>query len=217
MAKIIIFGYTDFSRLIGRYIQIEGDNEFLGYCVDHKYMNEQMYAGGVLTFEDLGEIFPQRDVQIILTVGYTNMNRNRLAVARHIKEEGYLLASFVSRKALLAADEVGEGNVVMPGAVIEPGSRLGSCNIIQPNSVVSHDDFIGDGCFLAPASVLAGSVTLGDGCFIGANATVRNGVTLGHHVLVGAGAYVSHDLPDEAVFVPAQGALLPKESSSIRI
>ena len=94
--------------------------------------------------------------------------------------------------------EIGEGAVIMMGAILNIGGR----------AIVGRHSHIGAGTVLAgvvePPS--AKPVTIGDNVLIGANAVVIEGVSVGNGAVVAAGAVVTRDVPENAVVagVPAR-------------
>lgn len=101
---------------------------------------------------------------------------------------------------------MGDGVVVMAGAVINTGSKVGHDAIINTGSIVDHHAKIGNHVHIAPGSVLSGNVEVGDHSLIGVGAVIKQSVRIGKNVTVGAGAVVVHDIPDgqTAIGVPAK-------------
>jgi sugar O-acyltransferase (sialic acid O-acetyltransferase NeuD family) len=101
---------------------------------------------------------------------------------------------------------IGEGTVVMAGAIINCCTRIGNHSIVNTRSSIDHDCSIGDFVHIAPGVTLCGSVHVGKLSLVGAGATVLPGVTVGHEAVVGAGAIVIRDVLDGecVVGVPAK-------------
>jgi sugar O-acyltransferase (sialic acid O-acetyltransferase NeuD family) len=132
----------------------------------------------------------------------------RLAFLDRLAAAGYSLP--VLRHPFSAvgiAVSLGEGTVVLAGAVVNAGARLGRGCIVNTGATVDHDCILGDGVHVCPGAHLAGQVTVGRGAWLGIGCCVREGVRIGAGVTVGAGAAVVSDLPDglTAVGVPARG------------
>lgn len=98
--------------------------------------------------------------------------------------------SYVSPTAM-----IGEGTVVLPGAVITEDVRIGNHCIINTSSSLDHDNVIGDYSHVSVGCRLAGAVRVGRGVLIGAGATVLPGKSIADWVVVGAGAVVTKDVP----------------------
>lgn len=96
---------------------------------------------------------------------------------------------------------IGRGTVIMAGAVINPGSKIGKHCIVNTAAVVDHDAIIEDYVHISPSATLAGNVTLKEGVWVGAGATIIPGITVGSWAVIGAGAVVIKDVPANAVVV----------------
>ncbi len=59
------------------------------------------------------------------------------------------------------------GCVVLDGAVVQPGVRLGEHVVIGAKATVAHDGLIGNFAHLGPGVQLAGFVQLGEGAVLG--------------------------------------------------
>jgi acetyltransferase EpsM len=95
--------------------------------------------------------------------------------------------------------KLGQGTVVMPGAIINTDAIIGNHCIVNTAAVVEHDCILEDFVHLSPNVALAGGVNVGEGAHIGTSATVLPGVHIGKWAIVGAGAVVIKDVPNGAV------------------
>ena len=91
---------------------------------------------------------------------------------------------------------IGNGSVVVAGAVINVDCRVGIGAIINTGSTVDHDCLLGDAVHVSPGAHLAGGVSVGDQSWVGIGSSVRQLVRIGSGVMVGAGAAVVADVLD---------------------
>ncbi|WP_417464342.1 acetyltransferase [Kordiimonas sp.] len=96
----------------------------------------------------------------------------------------------VSRHATL-----GDGTLVMHGAVVNAAAAIGQNCIINSLSLVEHDARVGDHCHISTGARVNGDVTVEEGCFIGSGAILKNGITIGKGSVIGAGCVIRHDVP----------------------
>ena len=96
---------------------------------------------------------------------------------------------------------LGEGSVVMAGAVINPGSKIGAHCIINTGAVVEHDNRLGDFVHIAVGAKLAGEVSVGSRTWIGIGAVVRNQCSVCADCMIGAGAVVVRNLTEPGTYV----------------
>ena len=116
-------------------------------------------------------------------------------------------------KAIVAGGVgIGNGSVIMAGAVINPGTMIGKGCIINTNSSIDHDCMIGDFVHVSVGSHLAGTVPIGEYTWIGAGATVSNNINICDGCMIGAGAVVIKDINKPGTYVGVPTRMLDKLS-----
>jgi sugar O-acyltransferase (sialic acid O-acetyltransferase NeuD family) len=134
-------------------------------------------------------------------------NVTRLIKLRELLAGGALLVSVVHPDAVVSTRaEVGQGSVLLGGAVLNPFARLGRGCILNSGASVDHDCQLADGVHVSPGAHLGGGVRVGEASWIGIGASVIQGISIGAGATVGAGAAVVDDVADGAtvVGVPAR-------------
>jgi len=124
----------------------------------------------------------------------------RLSLGKLIQESGFQVPTIIHPTSAIASDVlIGEGSVILAGAVIDPGCRIGKFCIINNNATICHDSSIEDGCHICPGTSIAGGVTIGRGTWIGIGAAIIENIFIGEGSLVGAGAVVIRSIPARSV------------------
>lgn len=100
-------------------------------------------------------------------------------------------AAVLSRHAHLE-----QGVVMLAGAIVNFGARLGRGCIVNTAGTVDHDCELADGVHVCPGAHLAGDVRVGLRTWFGIGAVARQGLRIGADVTVGAGAVCVRDVPD---------------------
>ena len=97
------------------------------------------------------------------------------------------------------SSSLGEGTVVMQGAIIQSDVSIGRHCIINTGATVDHECALGDFVHISPNATLCGNVCVGEGTQIGAGSVVVPGVKIGKWSLICAGSVVTKDLPDYCI------------------
>ncbi len=138
----------------------------------------------------------------VMGVGKTLVNSSRLQLMNSYQAVGFSFPPLYARAATVHDDVFsGKGSVVLDGAVLVTGSRLGRACIINTHATVDHDCVLGDDVHIAPGATLCGDVHVGEHCMIGAGATLIQSIRVCPGVLVGAGATVIEDINEPGVYV----------------
>lgn len=96
---------------------------------------------------------------------------------------------------------IGEGNMILHGAIVQASARIGNHVILNTGSQVDHDCTIGDFVHIAPGAILCGNVEIGEGSFVGTGAIIIPGKKVGAWSIIGAGSVVIDNIPDYVVAV----------------
>lgn len=205
MKRIVIFGISLFAKLMRKYIEGKKDCICVGYTVDKEYIVESIFDGlPIIPFEEIENYYLADEIEILVAIGYKNMNTNRENIFKRIKEKNYFLASYTHPTATILTDSIGEGCIILENVTIGIGCKIGEGNIFNACSMIGHDTKIGNYNFFAGNSTIGGAVIVKNNCFLGLNCTVRNEVVLNKYTLVGACAYIDRDTNERAVYVPAK-------------
>jgi sugar O-acyltransferase (sialic acid O-acetyltransferase NeuD family) len=94
--------------------------------------------------------------------------------------------------------EIGEGTVVMHGAIIQADTKIGKHSIVNTAASVDHDCDIADFVHIAPGSRLCGGVSVGANTLLGTGTIVIPGIRIGANCIIGAGSVIVTDIPDNS-------------------
>ena len=81
---------------------------------------------------------------------------------------------------------------IAPGALIDPGARLGPGCAVAPGAVIERAAELGPRCRIAANAVIGAGVVLGADCVIGPGATLSH-CLIGDRVVIHAGARIGQD------------------------
>ncbi|MFB9325054.1 acetyltransferase [Paenibacillus aurantiacus] len=197
MNKIVLLGSGGHAKVVIDIVELAGEYEVLGLLDDHRP------AGTVVCgYEVLGPLELLGSVQAdgcIAAVG-DNATRERIVRRAEALAPGLPFVAAVHPKAVIARSaSLGEGTVVMAGAVVNGDTSVGKHAIINTNASIDHDSVLGDYVSVAPRAATGGGVRIGSHAAISIGATIIHGIAIGEHAVIGAGATVVSPIESFAV------------------
>ncbi len=160
------------------------------------------------------ELLPQlrheRICFFVITFGSTGAReecRRRAEKFQTLKAMGLIPLSLRHVSASISQHaRIGEGTVVLPGAIVNAGAQVGDNVILNSGSIVEHDCIIDDHVHVATGAVLCGGVRLAERVHVGAGAVILQNVSVGAGSVIGAGSIVIRDVEPDTVVAgaPAQ-------------
>lgn len=110
--------------------------------------------------------------------------------------------------------EIGEGTVIMAGAIINSDTVIAEGCIINTGSSVDHDCRIGSFSHIAVGAHVAGNVKIGEFTWIGAGATVSNNICVCGECIIGAGSVVIKNIENAGTYVGVPAKKIKKQNKN---
>lgn len=215
--KLLIVGAGDFADLWVYYIRQYFKEYTIAACsVDQKYIRQDFWNGiPVIPFEQIEVKCPPAEYDVVVAIGYKQMNNIRKEKLLWCINAGYHLPNFIHPSAWIEADAVmGQGNLILEHAVLAHGVSIGHGNIIWNAVHLSHETKMENFNYLAPGTILAGKSEIGSNCFFGIGSSIRGKRYIADYTVVGAGAYINEKTEKCGVYLPARTKLLPQKKSA---
>ena len=131
----------------------------------------------------------------LITVGQIKTPDTRMRVFQLLMQLDYELPVILSPEAYVSKHAlIGNGTIVMHGAVVNANARIGESCIINSQALIEHDANIGSHCHIATAAVINGGVSIGDGSFVGSGTVTKQGISIGSRCVIGAGSVLKRDV-----------------------
>lgn len=214
MGNLVIYGVCELARQLKWYIDHDDDRTVIAFCVDDAYYDCDTFCDlPVIPYSRLKAFYEQQPFEILLGVGYTQMNDVRKRIFQQCKADGYTIASYIHSSAIIESDDIGEGNIILEQTLIMPFCKIGKGNLMWDKICIGHNSVVGDFNHISGSAGFCGFVTVGDNCFIGKMCCLRDGIHVSDYTLVGAMAYVASDTPENSVIVAPKGVLLDGKNS----
>lgn len=201
MAKVLIFGTSDFAQLANFYLESDSEHEVVGFTVHSEYLTEREFFGKpVYPFERIAEKFSPENYMLFAPMAPIKMNSVRQAVFEEGRRMGFRFISYVSSNATYYGTPLGENCFIFESNVIQPFTTIGDNVIMWSGNHFGHHSSIDSNSFLASHVVVSGHVEIGKNCFLGVNSTVSNGLKIADFSFVGAGALIGRSTEPHSVY-----------------
>ncbi len=172
-------------------IEQDGRYRIAGLVGTRSEVGDELFGYRVLGSDDDLPSLIASCQRALVTVGQIKSAEPRIALFERLQALHCELPTIVSPRAQVSRHAViGAGTIVMHGAVVNAGARVGRNCIVNTLALIEHDVVIGDHCHIATAAVLNGGVQVGTGTFVGSNVSVKQGVWIGNHCVIGMGLTV---------------------------
>ena len=180
----------------------ENSEEIAAFTVERQYIHDDLFQGRpLIPFENISQLFPPSDFNMIIAVGYLKLNTVRAKKLEEAKNLGYEIRNYISPNCLIDRKMiVGENSEIHEGAIMRGNIKLGSDVIISAGVAIGHDALIGSHSFIAAGVVTGGNISIGDYCVIGLGAILRDGISIAAGTFIGAGAVVVSDIAEPGLY-----------------
>jgi len=178
MMRLLIYGSGDFAPTVAELVRHCG-HEAIGMVDD--------FSSGPGILGDLESVrgsHPPTEFGMVLAIGYSDLDA-RWSAWERARAAGYRAPPLIHPRAYVSdTASVGEGALVMAGAIVDARAALGEHVVVWPGACVNHDVVVEKNCFISPNATLCGFTHVGGHSFIGA------GAALVDHAVVPEGSYI---------------------------
>lgn len=198
MAKVIIFGLLDTAELAHYYLENDSEHQVVAFAVSREYLDVKEFRGlPVIAFEDIEKLYPPREYMLFAPMTAKKMNKLREKVYNEGKAKGYGFITYISSKATVCNNEIGENCFILEDNTIQPFTKIGNNVVLWSGNHIGHHSIIKDHVFFTSHVVLSGHCIVEPNCFFGVNATIRDYSHLAKGSLIAMGASLTKQETEE--------------------
>lgn len=193
--KLLIAGASGHGKVIADLARCLGLYEEIAFVDD----NEELLHRGFTVGKIVYAVEHKDEYDVIVAIGNAAIRKK---IQEMYEDAGVNLVTLVHPTAYVAQDvELGNGTVVMAGAVIQTEACVGKGVIVNTGATVDHECEISDYVHIAVGATIAGDVKVGQRSWLGAGATVIQGINICEDVMIGAGAVVVSDIQEAGTYI----------------
>ena len=183
MKQLLIIGASGHGKVVADIAKKNG-YEDISFLDD----NEKLTECGGYPIVGKCDRYVEYDCDIFVAIGNPEI---RERFCKEILNAGKNIPVLIHPSASVEENvSIGEGTLIVAGAVINPGTVIGNGCIINTCASVDHDCVISDFVHVSVGAHIAGTVQIGARTWIGAGVTVSNNINICSDCVIGAGAVV---------------------------
>ncbi len=151
---------------------------------------------GVPVLGDIADWKKYSDHEFVVCIG-NNTARKNVADSMDVKWH-----TVVHPRATVSQfAKIGEGSMILAGAVINPCAKVGKHCIINTCAVVEHDNVISDYVHISPSAATSGNVKIGECTHVGTGAKISNNISVCENCTLGVGTVVVKNITSPGVYI----------------
>lgn len=188
--------------------------EVIGFLDDTKPAGQEVTDGlrtlGSLADAAFAPALQPEAIDLVFAIGYTSMRLRRAALER-VLAAGYRLFTVVHPRAFIEPNaQLGQGCVVLAGAVIDQHVSVGPACFVDIGVRLTAGTQVGCNNYFSSGTSTGSRVKIGDDCFFGMDCTVITEVQMGSNLFVNAKTLVPRNVGDNVKLVEVhKGRELP--------
>jgi sugar O-acyltransferase (sialic acid O-acetyltransferase NeuD family) len=201
-SPVIIFGTLDTAELAHYYLENDSPYTVVAFTVNKEYIKEDTFKGlPVVPFEELEQHYPPTEYRLFAPMTGVKMNTLRKKIYEEGKARGYEFISYVSSKATVCDNEIGDNCFILEDNTLQPFTKIGNNVVMWSGNHIGHHGIIEDHVFFTSHVVLSGHCHVKERAWFGVNATIRDFTTIGEGSLIAMGALITKDTDDNGFYL----------------
>lgn len=160
----------------------------------------------IVSFEELEKEYSPKEYLLFAPCSGTNLNKFRERIYNEGKQKGYSFYTYISSKASVYTDEIGDNCFILEDNTIQPYTKIGNNCVLWSGNHIGHHSIIEDHVFITSHTVIAGLCLIKKYCWIGINASIRDSTILSEGTVVAMSSSVTKNTDGNAIYmgIPAK-------------
>ncbi|GMQ59666.1 acetyltransferase [Vallitalea sediminicola] len=198
MRDIIVFGAGGHAKVIIDIIEKQCEFNIVGLIDPFKEKDENHFGYNIVGNKQ-DYLVLDKISEGIVAIGDNWTRYKMVSLIKDINPMFEFITCIHPYTSIARGVKIGEGSVLMAGAVINSDSIIGNHCIINSKASIDHDNIIGNYVSISPSVTTGGHVRIGDFSGVGLGTNIIQNRFIGNHTVIGAGATVIKDIPSYTV------------------
>jgi sugar O-acyltransferase (sialic acid O-acetyltransferase NeuD family) len=210
--KLLIFGTGEIGRLAHFYFTHDSHWDVVGFVCDDEFFEEkEILSLPCIPVSKLNTFSPTKFAMHV-ALSYKNLNLNRKEKYLYAKEMGYDTPSYISSKATVWSQDIGDNCFILEDQTIQPDVKIGHNVVLWSGNHLGHGTSIADHVYIASHAVISGHCSIGERTFIGVNAAMKDFTEIGEECFIGMGVNITRHCKKGSIVLPEKVTILENEN-----
>lgn len=219
--NLLIFGTGNTADMAYYYFtndnKYKNDYTIVGFVEENCYDNKLFHNIPVYDFSNIEDHFNITNTFFFAPISANNLNKLRERIYKEIKQKGYKMISYISSKATVLTDNIGENCFIFEDNTIQPYVTIGDNCVLWSGNHIGHHSTIGNHVFITSHVVVCGLCYIKDYSYIGVNSSIKDHLIIAENTVIGMNACVTKNTEPYNVYVgiPAKSVKVCNDSISL--
>ena len=206
MIDLIVFGTGKIAEMAWYYLTHD-DNYKNKYNIvgftEEMDVDENKYFHNikVYNFKNIENIFSPETTMFFAPISAKNLNKFRERIYNEAKNKNYKFISYISSKANVMTDNIGDNCFILEDNTIQPFVKIGNNCVLWSGNHIGHHSIIDNHVFITSHVVVSGMCNISDYSYIGVNSSIRDQINIAKNTVVGMCACITKDTETYKVYV----------------
>jgi len=206
MDSVIIFGTKQFAELAYYYLKNDSKYDVVSFTVNKEFIKEETFQGlPIVPFENIETIYPPDKYKLFAPMSGKGLNKIREKIYKEGKDKGYNFISYISSKATVLTDNIGENCFILEDNTIQPFVKIGNNCVLWSGNHIGHHSQIDDHVLFTSHVVLSGNCTVKSYSWFGVNCTIRDNVLINEGTVIAMSACITKDTESYGMYMGVPG------------
>lgn len=220
--KVVIFGSRDLAELAYYYLETDSDYEVVAFTINQEHITSNTFLPQgsnelfpVIPFEELHKKYPPSEFLLFAPMTGVEMNKVRKNIYEIGKAMGYTFISYISSRATLFNNKIGDNCFILENNTIQPFTKVGNNVVLWSGNHIGHHSVIEDHVFVTSHVVVSGHCHIKERAWLGVNSTIRDNTIVGEGCLVAMGSLITKNTGDNTFWMGSPAKDQPKKADEV--
>lgn len=205
---ILIFGIGHIAEVAYYYLKNDTKLNVKAFVLEMDFMPEikTKFELPIVSFEELEKEYSPKEYLLFAPCTGTNLNKFRERIYNEGKRKGYSFYTYISSKANVYTEEIGDNCFILEDNTIQPYTKIGNNCVLWSGNHIGHHSTIEDHVFITSHVVISGMCTIRKYSYLGVNSTLKDNIILDEGTVIGMSASVTKNTKGNSIYlgIPAK-------------